>query len=137
MKTVSVQGIKEFLAACDIMGEENVINILKNINYSVKDFIIEITCHQFQQKKNDLKNNDYQLTDFKRVTIYLLYAHTTIRKEDLCLLINRTKLTVYKYIREIRELNERIPQDKILMDKINILEQKIKHFKTLKNGEKE
>ena len=137
---VSFNAISEFLFACLNVGEDKVIFALRSIqnrsNQSLKNFIIDVTCKEFDLNPHFLKNEKIA----KRTTdqticfaaiIFFIKKYQAITFREIIILLNLKTIntgTLSQHVQKISKLNEKSPDNRRHIAYLSSIDHKIKSF---------
>ena len=129
---------EELVLTVDRIGYERTLEIIKNSRNLARDkdivmqeYIIQTICSNFSlSKKELLKGNSNSVkTNALAICSYELKSNLGYSQNKISFVLNRHDNVISKYIKRINYLNEKIIDDKILLDKINQIRNKIIEFK--------
>jgi hypothetical protein len=140
--------LNQVASACSILGIDEVIDVLvnaqsRNSDHEIKeirDGFIDIICKEFLITKQELF---YQKTYGNRTEVLAIYCFFlnkifNLSSEYIGSLpyVNKKKITIYKYIKCIENLQPTNKLDKELLDKMIIVKNKLEILRNLKNRSK-
>lgn len=129
---------EELVLTVDRIGYERTLEIIKNSRNLARDkdivlqeFIIQTICSSFSLSKKQLLkgSSNTHKTSALAICSYELKSKLGYSQNKIAFVLNRHDSVISKYIKRINYLNERISDDKILMDKLTEINQKIIDFK--------
>mgnify|MGYP006197868067 FL=1 len=129
---------EELVLTVDRIGYEKTLEIIKNSRNLARDkdiilqeFIIQAICTNFSlSKKKLLKgSSNTHKTNALAICSYELKINLGYSQNKIAFVLNKHDSVISKYIKRINYLNEKISDDKILLDKMNEVRQKIIDFK--------
>lgn len=102
------------------------------------DYIILCVCDELKQSKNFIfKKTRSHSQERKQALIlisYLLYTYNSNTQKEIGKIIGKDAPTINRYIKHIRELNEKIPHEKELKKSLINIEININSLKNKSNG---
>jgi hypothetical protein len=137
---VSFNAISEFLFACLNVGEEKVINVLRSIqnrsNQSLKNFIIDVTCKEFDLSPHFLKNEKIvkRTTDqticFSAI-VFFIRKYQAITFKEIIILLNLKTIstrTLSQHLQKISKMNDKTPENRRYSGYLSNIDHKIKSY---------
>ena len=112
------------------IGLQMTINNLNNYNSKSKDlidFILNICCQEFGKDKSEL-NKAKQNYTYKKVYLLsssLLYNHASLTQQEIADILNKSKASVNRFIKEVNEYTENIKEEKTILLTLKSLEEKV------------
>ena len=112
------------------IGLQMTINNLNNYNCKSKDlidFILNICCHEFGKDKSEL-NKSKRNSSYKKVYVlssYLLYHYASLTQQEIADILNKSKASVNRFIKEVTEYSNNIKEEKIMLLTLESLEKKL------------
>tara|TARA_Y100000385_G_C12958539_1_gene578702 strand:+ start:487 stop:915 length:429 start_codon:yes stop_codon:yes gene_type:complete len=112
------------------IGLQMTINNLNNYNCKSKDlidFILNICCHEFGKDKSEL-NKSKRNSSYKKVYVlssYLLYHYASLTQQEIADILNKSKASVNRFIKEVTEYSNNIKEEKIMLLTLESLEKKV------------
>tara|TARA_R100000657_G_C4559066_1_gene28817 strand:+ start:103 stop:531 length:429 start_codon:yes stop_codon:yes gene_type:complete len=99
-----------------------ILNICDELNVT-KQFMFKKTRKHSQKRKECLV-----------LLSFLLYTHNSNTQKEIGDIIGKDAPTINRYIKQVRELNEKIPHEKTLIKSLQKIENNIDTLKSKNNG---
>jgi transposase-like protein len=112
------------------IGMQMTINNLNNYNSKSRDlvdYILNICCHEFGKDKSELNKSKQNYT-YKKVYVlasYLLYNHASLTQQEIADILNKSKASVNRFIKEVTEYSDNIKEEKTMLLTLMALEKKV------------
>ena len=133
--TPQITLIEELFDCIESYGIKTTINILKNAkqfdfnDLTVKSkFVIDIVCKTFKISEKELlheRTNAGTRTDALATTAFILYTYFDLTHLAIGKILIKERSQVTKYVNRIKSLDRLHPEDKKLIDKIDLIIKKI------------
>jgi hypothetical protein len=129
---------EELVLTVDKIGYEKTLEIIRNSRNLAKDkdillqeFIISTVCSSFSfSKKQLLKGvSNTMKTNALAICSYELKYTLGYSQNKIAFVLNRHDSVISKYIKKINYLNSKISDDKLIIDKMEEIKEKIIQFK--------
>jgi len=130
--------LEELVLTIDKIGIEKTLEIIKNSRNLAKDkdiilqeFIIESVCNAFSITKKDLikGKSGGNKTDALAICSVELKGHLGYSQGRIASILKKHDSVVSKYIKKITYLDPNHQEDKRLLDKLDVIEVKVRDFK--------
>jgi hypothetical protein len=136
MGGITINSIKMYLDACEVIGEAKMSRIMEHLKkqdyYTVtKIFIIQSACRHFKMPVKKLKRSNLRgaWADCKAVTALLLHEYLQCPRGELKNELNYSHETnIDKKIRDMSNLDQKIPYQAGLLTSIQELKGQIENF---------
>jgi hypothetical protein len=120
----------------DKIGLQMTLNNLNNHNCKSEDlidFILDICCKEFGKDKADLEKakQNYAYKKIYLLSSYLLYNHASLTQQEIANLLNKSKASVNRFIKEINSYSTNIKEEKNIIKTLNSLEEKVISYKKI------
>jgi hypothetical protein len=130
--------LEELVLTIDKIGIEKTLEIIKNSRNLAKDkdiilqeFIIESVCNAFSMSKRELLKGKSSLdkTNALAICSVELKGHLGYSQGRIASILKKHDSVVSKYIKKITYLDSNHQEDKRILDKLDVIEVKVRDFK--------
>jgi len=130
--------LEELVLTIDKIGIEKTLEIIKNSRNLAKDkdiilqeFIIESVCNAFSISKRELLKGKSSLdkTNALAICSVELKGHLGYSQGRIASILKKHDSVVSKYIKKITYLDSNHQEDKRILDKLDVIEVKVRDFK--------
>ena len=130
--------LEELVLTIDKIGIEKTLEIIKNSRNLAKDkdiilqeFIIESVCNVFSMSKRELLKGKSSLdkTNALAICSVELKGHLGYSQGRIASILKKHDSVVSKYIKKITYLDSNHQEDKRILDKLDVIEVKVRDFK--------
>ena len=133
-KTINL--LKALESSLSTLGvEKTITNINTSLEFnkiSLQDFILHIVCEEKKIPLKSLLSSKYYTKSSKKniqLVSYLLYYQAFLSQQEIADILNKSKASINRYIRDLNILQESINEEKQLKNEISFFENKISEYK--------
>jgi Fic family protein len=108
------------------------------VHIDMLDYIVLCVCEELKLTKNFIfqktRSHSQQRKQALILIAYLLYTHNSNTQKEIANFIGKDAPTINRYIKHVRELNDKIPHEKSLKESLIGIELNINTLKNKTNG---